>query len=915
MAVGTSITVKAIAYNSDGSVTSAIVSETYTKKDAIPNPIFDPNGVGTAYHYNTSTLTVQIACARAGANIYYTVDGSDPVIGNANTYKYSGLSKVVISGDVAIKAIAYDPVEDMYSNIVTSNYVYSNVMDKPYFQISDDGGATWYGYNTEGSDTWVLNGTKWYNGQSHDVTPSTLIRIIDPNPVKGTIFYTVDGTTPADNATSMVYAEGYPFTVAKSSTGKAITILEDANSQESSAVFNMKSGHNVWEAVDETMTYFDGKHGIFKSTSKTVNESTIYKTKTNDDGEYLTTADGFVISTKKDLKVTNTESNVNLYSIDTSYGGTASKMYAQAYITATFGGCIPKDDNDESKIKSLDWTEMTIADAAIGTPIDGVGTYSIKNDDNAQMETKSTDRPKKDTYNYNHVNSLLENVHDRTFKIPSRGSYVRFEPEMDGDLTIWVLQQGAVHYEEDEYFIDRYIRMKPVYMVDEQGKSYQVKTINGVPQLWSSARLSTNWTKLQDVAAENGGAGGWANYDRTDGDKQVGDYIYLNYNTGEVTTTQPADFENNSGTKKSDNKKYKRMENKGPNRAESQTLYNLYKAYLDKNHVRVGDPIKPFAIHTGTAISQNNGNYSDSSNDGTGYVLVSGGYAKYTFEVKAGKTYYFFATGSKIGIRGFQFVPTETGERTSVTIDPTETTDYITSNKNKTVNVTLNRTFKKDTWTSLVLPFSVSTTQLENVFGDGTVGPEVLHFLDVTQSGVHWRLRLMQHYHQMLVAGTPVLIKAAKEVTNPVFEGVQIEADAVTPMTVDEYTMKGTFVQQTGTTDEEKVDWLKSGDYFMANSGKFMRWTGVDTAMRGTYAWLHPNTPEAAARVLDFSFEDYEGVTTGIIEVEIPVGSTTFDGIKDGAVYDLNGRKVSQSRFTNLPKGVYIVNGKKMIID
>ncbi len=537
--------------------------------------------------------------------------------------------------------------------------------------------------------------------------------------------------------------------------------------------------------------------------------------------------------------------------------------------------------------------------------------------------------------NYNHINSYVPTtVHEKTFKIPSQGSYVRFEPEKDGDLTIWVLQQGAVHYEEDEYFIDRYIRMKPVYMVDEQGKSYQVKTINDVPQLWSSARLSTNWTRLQEVAAENGGAGGWANYDRTDGDKQVGDYIYLDYTTGAVTTTAPAEYNTtNYGEKKSDNKRYKRMENKGPNRAESQTLYNLYKAYLDKNHVSVGDPIKPFAIHTGTAISQNNGNYNDSSNDGTGYVLVSGGYAKYTFEVKAGKTYYFFATGSKVGVRGFQFVPTETTkteDRTSVTINPNPDSgkseysvdgvaktlaETKTACADKPVNVTLNRTFKKDTWTSLVLPFSVSTTQLDKLFGDGKVGPEVLHFLDVTQSGVHWRLRLMQHYHQMLVAGTPVLIKAAKDVTDPVFEGVQIEADAVTPMTVGDYTMKGTFVQQTGTTDEEKVDWLKSGDYFMANSGKFMRWTGDATAMRGTYAWLHPDTQEAAARVLDFSFEDYEGVTTGIIEVEIPAGSTTFDGIKDGAVYDLNGRKVSQSRFTNLPKGVYIVNGKKMIID
>ena len=854
MSVGDYVTVKAIAYNSDGTLTSAIVSETYTKKDAIPDPIFDPNGVVTPYRYNTSTLTVQIACARAGANIYYTIDGNDPVIGNVNTYKYSGLSKVVISGNVAIKAIAYDPVEDMYSNVVTSNYVYSDVMDKPYYQISDDEGATWWGFNSSG--TFEQNATAWNNGQSRDVTPSTLIRIIDPNPVKGTIFYTVDGTTPADNATSMVYAEGYPFTVAKISTGKAITILEDASSDVSTAIFTIdtdKYGH-VWEAVAQTTP--DGK---------------------------MLAKDGFVISTNSSLSAANSGTKVNTNSL--ASGGENFITYAQADITATFGG-----------FDLEDWGPLNIADAATGSPLDAVGEFSIKGVDNAKMEAKN-ETLTTPSDNYNHINSYVPTtVHEKTFKIPSQGSYVRFEPEKDGDLTIWVLQQGAVHYEEDKYFIDRYIRMKPVYMVDEQGKSYQVKTINGVPQLWSSARLSTNWTRLQAIAAENGGVGGWANYDRDgEGGKKVGDYIYLNKTTGEVTTSKPADFETGD---------YKEMENKGPNREESQTLYNLYKAYLDKNHVSVGDPIKPFAIHTGTAISQNNGNYSDNSNDGTGYVLVSGGYAKYTFEVKAGKSYYFFATGSKIGVRGFQFVPTETGSRTTVTVDSASTTAPDVDDT--PVDVTLNRTFSAGTWTSLVLPFSVSTTQLEQVFGDAGIAPEVIHFDKVTQSGVHWRLVLMKHYHQMIVAGTPVLIKPAKSVYHPTFHGVHIETSEVESMTQGDYTMMGSLVK---TADNAGV---KTGDYFMSTSGTIKRWTGDDHYMPGTYAWLHPTTAEAASRVLSFTYEDVVDGTTGIVEVE--QGTAAAENIADGTVYDLRGIKVSDNSLKGLPKGVYIVNSKKIIV-
>ena len=627
------------------------------------------------------------------------------------------------------------------------------------------------------------------------------------------------------------------------------------------------------------------------------------------------------------MSVTNSNTTVNKHSIqgDTN-NGYASKMYAQANITATFGGF--KAIKDEVERTSNEWTEMTIADAAIGAPLDGVGQYSIKGLENAQMEAKSTNL-NTNTWNYNHVNSYVPtSVHEKTFKVPSRGTYVRFEPEKDGDLTIWVLQQGAVHYEEDEYFIDRYIRMKPVYMVDEQGKSYQVKTVNGVPQLWSSARLSTNWTKLQATAAENGGAGGWANYDRedpNDNTKKVGDYIYLNYNTGEVTTTKPSDFEENNGKKKSDGKKYKQMENKGPNRAESQTLYNLYKAYIDNNHVSVGDPIKPFAIHTGTTISQNNGNYSDNSNDGTGYVLVSGGYAKYTFEVKAGKTYYFFATGSKVGVRGFQFVPTETAERPSVVITDGSTQTITKGGSNTTfadlvsdepVNVTLHRNFS-GVWTTLVLPFSVSVTQIEKAFGAGT---SIIHFTDI-QGDNHDVVHFVKHAHQMIVAGTPILIKPANTITKETgvtFSGVHIEqstSETITCPTTGEYQFIGTLPNLPGA--------IKTNDYyFSASTGNMMRYTGTTAAnLNGTRGYIHPVTAAAGARILTTGFssfddEDEDGNTTGFFEIKLDDGIAESNNTQwSKGVFNLKGQKVSDGSLENLPKGVYIVNGKKKVVE
>ncbi len=917
LAVGGVLKVKAIAIDPyDASLYSAVVSESYTRKAPLPDPVFDPDGVGTPYRYNTSTLTVQIACAYAGSVIYYTVDGTDPVIGNSNTYRYSGLSKVVISGNVGIKAVAYDPVQEIYSNVVLSSYQYSDEMSKPYFQISYDGGQTWYGYGTEDSDSWVQNGTKWYNNQAHAVKPTTQIRIIDPNPVTGTIFYTVDGSTPADNSTTMIYAEGYPFTVAKTTTGRAITILEDASSDVSTANFTIatETYGNVWEAVNETLTESDNKKGIHKD-------------------------DGFVISTVENLSVANTGSKVNLKSI--ASGNSSHITYAQQYITATFGG-----------YELASWEQMTIADAAIGAPIDGIAQYNIKNSNDTGIGNGNA--KDENLENYNHIYSYkteadkkntgsvtAATTHEKTFRVPATGGFVRFEPEKDGDLTIWCLQQGALLYEDDQYFIPNVLRIRPVYMVDEQGNSLKVKTVNGVPQLWSSARLSENWARIQATAASNSWKNSkWKGPKSDDYNDTDEDYVqFVRVSDGTIFNTVTADDNHIIITNLSaipdgadKTKYYKKLVNKGPNRTETAAIYQLYKADLDNNHVNIGDPIKPFAIHTGTTISMNDAQLVDDSDDGTGYVLASGGYAKYTFEVKAGKSYYFFAQGSKIGIRGFQFVSTESGTRPEVSLDADGTRfkvgeTFYTPAELKTafadtpVNVTINRTIKKDQWSTLVLPFSVSATQLEKLFGDGTGtrdgAPEIEHYKDIVSPNT---VVFKRHKYQMIVAGTPILIWSEKEVTNPKFEGVQIEVDEVesmTGLTSDEYSFVGNFVKTDGAMHQYDY-------YFGKNDGKLYRYTGTaDIAVNGSIAWLRPKTP-SASRTLSLAFTSIEddldtdsGSTTGIIEI---VNDNIFNGYNSqkagkGVVYNLKGMKVSDGSLESLPKGVYIVNGKKVVVD
>ena len=910
-------TVKAIAYNPNNKEQySVIVSESYTKKAPLPAPTFDPSGVAEPYKYNTNELTVQIACAYPSAVIYYTTDGKDPVIGASNTYKYSGLSKVVISGNVTITAVAYDPVAQIYSAIIPSVYQYSSEMNKPFFQISTDNGATWYGYSTEDASTFELNGKKWYNGQSRDITPSTQIRIVDPNPVTGTIFYTTNGDVPADNATTLIYSEGYPFTVGKTTIGQAITILEDAQSPVSTANFTISTATygNVWEAVTETTTA--GK------TWKDVDKRGIFA----DDGFTISTNAGLVVSTKE----TGTENakgyKVNKNSIQgetNSNGGTTSKMYAQPYITATLGGKMPYDDQKNEQKAGKEWIEMTIADAAIGAPIDGVGTYSLKNDDNVRDENRRNFRHaylyRTDGRTAVDAEHPAPTVHQKTFSVPASGSYVRFEPERDGDLTIWVLQQGALLYEDDTYFIDNVLRLRPVYLVDEQGKSQKVKVVNNVPQMWSSARLSENWTKIQATAAKTDG---WMDSHWTGtGTTMSEDAAYTQYlhlSDGKLFKTLPSG--GTSVTKITDAPApsdpnyvnyYKKVINKGPNREETAAIYNLYKADLDKNYVNVGDPIKPFAVHTGQAISINDGQYIDNSDDQTGYVLASGGYAKYTFEVKAGKTYYFIGESTKIGLRGFQFVPTENvSARTTVEInaDATTSQDYITGNTGKTVNVTLNRTFKENTWTTLVLPFSVSETALQQALGTSEKNVDVIHFDNITGDNNNV-ISMKRHWYKMIVAGTPIMIYPRTPLTSVTFNGVQIEDTEIDNITgsCDDYTMMATY--------SYLADGLQTNDYYMNTSGNFRRFTGTTTAaVKATRAWLRPKNA-SNAKALTTLIEDVDdgnNQTTGISVIEDEVNGNK--NYIDGYVYNLQGQLVSKGSMKNLPQGIYVVNGKKVVI-
>ena len=89
----------------------------------------------------------------------------------------------------------------------------------------------------------------------------------------------------------------------------------------------------------------------------------------------------------------------------------------------------------------------------------------------------------------------------------------------------------------------------------------------------------------------------------------------------------------------------------------------------------------------------------------------------------------------------------------------------------------------------------------------------------------------------------------------------------------------------------------KPGFYYGATDGAAFKLTKPTTAYLAV--------PKSITPVNGYLI-DFDGEETGISTIAPTNGNT------DGAIYNLNGIRLTQT-LRNLPKGVYIVNGKKVI--
>lgn len=308
-------------------------------------------------------------------------------------------------------------------------------------------------------------------------------------------------------------------------------------------------------------------------------------------------------------------------------------------------------------------------------------------------------------------------------------------------------------------------------------------------------------------------------------------------------------------------------------------------------------------------------------NGSLGWSVLADSPVTYTFNVKAGKTYYLYNFGSKIGFYGFSF---DEGE-TKPSVDHVNY-DAETANANNTVaktadghvaQVKIERKMVANRWTTCVLPFSLNRQQVDAIFGPAysataKEGTQILYFDHVEGNKAYF----VRHAYNTIVAGKPFLIKPTKEVTSINTADVKDY-----PYVTIENTEPAKWCESNGyvwTSSYNTMNIVKN-DYFIgASDGNFKAYAAASGTVKGFRGFLKANLPAGAKpAMLSISTSSItdgnDGETTGIEDLIINADGELIPA--NCRVYNINGQLVSEdaNSFQSLPSGIYIINGKKYI--
>ena len=482
------------------------------------------------------------------------------------------------------------------------------------------------------------------------------------------------------------------------------------------------------------------------------------------------------------------------------------------------------------------------------------------NNKNARQENGSNALPET-TYIYSaDFVKYKGTIKDNMFNVPCSGSYLEFNPVTNGKVTVHIFQNGAfdAKTEKDNTKIYQYRPQRRVFVMDEAGNFVE-----------STAHIEST------------------NGKPTGGIQTIDKYTWdLDSKTLTIEDVRshfkgiPTTFDMTADAFKN----------------------NVYESLLDTKKV------------PNAAANDRKGSH--------GWSVLADSPVTYTFNVKAGKTYYLYNFGSKIGFYGFSFDEGETKpEVDNVNYnadDATANNVVIKTAEGRVAQVKIERKMVANRWTTCVLPFSLNRQQVDAIFGPAysataKEGTQILYFDHVEGNKAYF----VRHAYNTIVAGKPFLIKPTKEVTSINTADVKDY-----PYVTIENTKPEDWCTGNGYTWASSYNGMtvQEGDGFISNQdGTFKNFVGASGTLKGFRGYLKRLDTQTGAKptmlqvVNSSNVDGNNGETTGIEDLIIDADGQLMPA--NGKVYNINGQLVSEdaNSFQSLPSGIYIINGKKYI--
>lgn len=503
---------------------------------------------------------------------------------------------------------------------------------------------------------------------------------------------------------------------------------------------------------------------------------------------------------------------------------------------------------------------------------------------NARQEDGACPLPSETQWYDGKLQKVEGSTVDPMFYVPCSGAYLTVEPKTNGKVSVSVFQNGVFDKSGGVY---AYRPQRRVFVLDEAGKVVA-----------SEATISATGGKLS--VADKSATG-----DLKD------PYKITNYPcnitglaTGPATTGGGKDS-NPSPKVEEVMKHFRGMTSFVMTEAGFQN--NVYESNID-NKVTWGDNATP-----------NNG-VDDNVMGSHGWSVLVDAAVTYTFDVKAGKTYYIYNYGSKLGFYGFSFDEAKEQTVKNYEFDEAAANTIVLTKAGELSTAKVNRAMKAGVWTTCVLPFSLNKQQVDAIFGktydrETPNGTQILYFDRVEGT----KAIFVRHAYNNIVAGKPFLIKPAQDVASINTAEVEGYPYVTIENTQPAEWCKGNgYVWMSSYSNDLTV---KEGDCFISNKdGSFKNFVGDPGTLKGFRGYLKNIGTNGVSEAKKLTVGMGSNVTTDetsaidgiLIDGDMPADSVTA---ADGKVYNLNGQVVATSyrQFQTLPGGVYVVNGKKVV--